>query len=56
MYILFRPTFKFYKNVNEIATILGARPEELVSLIEQHVGTPEESGSIKLFKCSRSCK
>jgi len=57
MYILFRPIFKFYKNGNEIVIILDARPEELISLIEQqYAGTPEESGSIKLFKCLRSCK
>jgi len=35
-------------------TILSTRPEELISLIEQHAGIPEESGSIKLFKCLRS--
>ncbi|CAB4390608.1 unnamed protein product [Rhizophagus irregularis] len=39
------PTFKFYKNGNEIAKLTGANPGGLRNLIEQHAGTPEEGGS-----------
>ncbi|CAI2165750.1 5128_t:CDS:2 [Funneliformis geosporum] len=42
------PTFKFYKNGIEIAKLTGANPEGLRLLVEQHAGTPEESGSSNL--------
>ncbi|RIA92824.1 PITH domain-containing protein [Glomus cerebriforme] len=42
------PTFKFYKNGNEIAKLIGANPGGLKGLVEQHAGTPEESGSSSL--------
>jgi hypothetical protein len=52
-YIIFavngcRPTFKFYKNGKEIANLVGANPGGLKSLVDQHAGTPEESGSNSL--------
>ncbi|CAG8509145.1 16899_t:CDS:2 [Funneliformis caledonium] len=43
------PTFKFYKNGSEIAKLTGANPEGLRLLVEQHAGTPEESGSSNLI-------
>ena len=45
LYILFRPTFIFYKNEIEITRIIGADQEELINLVEQHAGTPEKSES-----------
>ncbi|CAG8474284.1 3551_t:CDS:2 [Paraglomus occultum] len=39
------PTFKFYKDGQEIAKIVGADYHQLETLTRQHAGTPEESGS-----------
>lgn len=41
---MFRPTFKLFKNGQQIGEIVGAKQEELRRLIELNAGTPEESG------------
>ncbi|CAG8702832.1 4982_t:CDS:2, partial [Racocetra persica] len=38
------PTFKFFKNGQQVAQLIGANVEELRRLVAQHVGSPEESG------------
>ncbi|CAG8567746.1 9581_t:CDS:2 [Cetraspora pellucida] len=42
------PTFKFFKNGQQVAQLVGANGEELKRLVAQHVGSPEECGSSSL--------
>ncbi|CAG8732904.1 9664_t:CDS:2, partial [Dentiscutata heterogama] len=42
------PTFKFFKNGQEVAQLVGANANELRRLVAQHAGSPEESGSSSL--------
>ncbi|KAF0383902.1 DUF1000-domain-containing protein [Gigaspora margarita] len=42
------PTFKFFKNGQQCAQLVGANADELKRLVAQHAGSPEESGSSSL--------